>query len=192
MRKIRSGSADEHQTRSAQLRLEMGYRLPAIGHRTRMLSEPSPNDLDGVAGSAVGRQTVCAVPSSVKLMPHRHPEDRVYTVVSGVFYIGLGSVFDEERLQAYPPGAVVVPPGDTRISTGRNPEPTSPKYRPSDRSASNTSTRSTIPGMSEQGLVFRWPSRGTSRGWHRLEPVHRSAHNRYRCRSHERRFEATS
>jgi hypothetical protein len=24
----------------------------------------------------------------VKLMPHRHPEDRIYTVMSGVFYIG--------------------------------------------------------------------------------------------------------
>ena len=85
------------------------------------------------------------VPSSVKLMPHQHPEDRVYTVISGVFYIGLGSVFDEERLQAYPPGAVIVLPGGTPISTGQNLEPTSPKYRPSDRSASNASTRSTIP-----------------------------------------------
>jgi len=28
--------------------------------------------------------------SGVKMMPHRHPEDRVYTVISGVFYIGLG------------------------------------------------------------------------------------------------------
>ena len=53
------------------------------------------------------------LPSSVKLMPHLHPEDRVYTVISGVFYIGLGSVFDEERLQAYPPGAVIVLPGGT-------------------------------------------------------------------------------
>ena len=30
------------------------------------------------------------VPSGVKLMPHKHPEDRIYTVISGVFYIGLG------------------------------------------------------------------------------------------------------
>ncbi len=36
-------------------------------------------------------------------MPHHHPEDRVYTVISGVFYVGLGSRFDEEQLQAYPP-----------------------------------------------------------------------------------------
>jgi len=53
------------------------------------------------------------VPGGVKLMPHRHPEDRVYTVISGVFYIGLGDKFDAEKLQAYPPGSVVVLPGNT-------------------------------------------------------------------------------
>ena len=53
------------------------------------------------------------VPSGVKLMPHRHQEDRVYTVMSGVFYIGLGEQFDENGLEAYPPGAVVILPGDT-------------------------------------------------------------------------------
>ena len=53
------------------------------------------------------------VPHGVKLMPHRHPEDRIYTVISGVFYIGLGDEFDAEKLQAYPPGAVIVLPGNT-------------------------------------------------------------------------------
>jgi quercetin dioxygenase-like cupin family protein len=53
------------------------------------------------------------VPHGVKLMPHRHPEDRVYTVMSGVFYIGLGDRFDPEKLVAYPPGSVVVLPGNT-------------------------------------------------------------------------------
>jgi quercetin dioxygenase-like cupin family protein len=53
------------------------------------------------------------VPHDVKLMPHRHPEDRVYTVISGVFYIGLGDQFDPDKLQAYPPGSVVVLPGNT-------------------------------------------------------------------------------
>jgi quercetin dioxygenase-like cupin family protein len=53
------------------------------------------------------------VPSGVKLMPHRHPEDRIYTVISGVFYIGLGEQFDAEKLRAHPPGSVVVLPGDT-------------------------------------------------------------------------------
>jgi hypothetical protein len=53
------------------------------------------------------------VPHRVKLMPHKHPEDRVYTVISGIFYIGLGDRFDDDKLQAYPPGSVVVLPGDT-------------------------------------------------------------------------------
>jgi quercetin dioxygenase-like cupin family protein len=53
------------------------------------------------------------VPTNVKLMPHRHPEDRVYTVISGVFYIGLGEEFDADKLHAYPPGSVIVLPGDT-------------------------------------------------------------------------------
>jgi hypothetical protein len=33
--------------------------------------------------------------------------------MSGVFYIGLGEQFDEKGLQAIPPGAVVVLPGNT-------------------------------------------------------------------------------
>jgi quercetin dioxygenase-like cupin family protein len=53
------------------------------------------------------------VPSGVKLMPHRHPEDRVYTVMSGVFYIGLGDDFDGDKLKAFAPGSVIVLPGDT-------------------------------------------------------------------------------
>ena len=40
------------------------------------------------------------VPRGVKLMPHRHPEDRVYTVISGVFYIGLGDQFDPATPEA--------------------------------------------------------------------------------------------
>ena len=53
------------------------------------------------------------VPHGVKLMPHTHPEDRVYTVISGVFYIGLGSEFDAGKLEVYPPGAVIILPGNT-------------------------------------------------------------------------------
>lgn len=53
------------------------------------------------------------VPDGIKLMPHKHPEDRVYTVMSGIFYIGLGEVFDGDKLEAYPPGTVIVLPGDT-------------------------------------------------------------------------------
>lgn len=53
------------------------------------------------------------VPHDVKLMPHVHPEDRVYTVLSGIFYIGLGDRFEADELQAYPPGSVIILPGNT-------------------------------------------------------------------------------
>jgi quercetin dioxygenase-like cupin family protein len=53
------------------------------------------------------------VPGGVKLMPHRHPEDRIYTVMSGVFYIGVGDRFDSDGVEAFPPGSVIVLPGNT-------------------------------------------------------------------------------
>ena len=52
-------------------------------------------------------------PGGTKLMPHRHPEDRIYTVMSGVFYIGPGDQFDGDKVQAFPPGSVIVLPGNT-------------------------------------------------------------------------------
>jgi quercetin dioxygenase-like cupin family protein len=51
------------------------------------------------------------LPIGARLMPHKHPEDRVYTVMSGVFYIGLGEQFDESALSAYGAGGVLVLPG---------------------------------------------------------------------------------
>ena len=51
------------------------------------------------------------VPGGTRLMPHKHSEDRIYTVISGVFYIGLGETFDENKLQAFAPGSVIVLPG---------------------------------------------------------------------------------
>ena len=53
------------------------------------------------------------MPHGVKLMPHRHAEDRIYTVISGLFCIGLGDQFDVEKLVAYPPRAVIILPGNT-------------------------------------------------------------------------------
>jgi quercetin dioxygenase-like cupin family protein len=52
-------------------------------------------------------------PGGTILPPHVHKEDRIYTVMSGVFYIGRGDKFDADALQAYPPGSVVVLPGGT-------------------------------------------------------------------------------
>jgi len=77
---------------------------------------PPPVRLAVIVGqpSETGPYTIrVRVPNGVKLMPHKHPEDRIYTVISGVFYIGLGEQFDPAALQAYPPGSVIVLPGDT-------------------------------------------------------------------------------
>jgi len=51
------------------------------------------------------------LPHGTRMMPHKHAEDRIYTVISGVFYIGLGDEFDEGRLTAHSPGTVLVLPG---------------------------------------------------------------------------------
>jgi quercetin dioxygenase-like cupin family protein len=51
------------------------------------------------------------LPAGVRMMPHKHAEDRIYTVLSGVFYIGLGEEFDENLLSAYGVGSVLVLPG---------------------------------------------------------------------------------
>jgi quercetin dioxygenase-like cupin family protein len=52
------------------------------------------------------------LPGGTRMMPHKHPEDRIYTVMSGTFYIGLGETFDESKLMAYAPGSVIVLPGN--------------------------------------------------------------------------------
>lgn len=51
------------------------------------------------------------LPAGTRMPPHRHPEDRLYTVISGVFYIGRGEVFDEDKLEAFAPGSLIVLPG---------------------------------------------------------------------------------
>src|SRR3954447_17182077 len=56
--------------------------FPPSAHLAIVVGEPSE----------MGLYTVrVRVPQGVKLMPHRHREDRVYTVISGIFYIGLDS-----------------------------------------------------------------------------------------------------
>ena len=47
-------------------------------------------------------------PPGVRVMPHTHPEDRIYTILRGTWYIGLGEAFDSTRLERYPAGSVYV------------------------------------------------------------------------------------
>ncbi|MFC0408390.1 cupin domain-containing protein [Roseomonas elaeocarpi] len=52
-------------------------------------------------------------PKGVRNLPHTHPDARIVTVLSGTFYQGFGGTFDEAKLQALPPGSVVVIPAGT-------------------------------------------------------------------------------
>jgi len=67
------------------------------------------------------------VPSGVKLMPHRHPEDRVYTVMSGVFHIGLATDSTAMRSRRIRLAASSFCPAIRGTSIGRSPANTSPR-----------------------------------------------------------------
>ena len=63
------------------------------------------------------------LPHGTKMMPHKHAEDRIYTVISGIFYIGLGDEFDESKLTAHGPGTVLVlPSGQSHFHWARSGE----------------------------------------------------------------------
>ena len=47
---------------------------------------------------------------NTKIEAHAHPDDRVATVISGTWYFGYGSTFDESALRALPPGSVYTEP----------------------------------------------------------------------------------
>ena len=68
------------------------------GRRRGQPSEPSPYAI----------RSKCPT-----LMPHKHSEDRVYTVISGLSYIGLCDELDAVKLEAHPPGAVIILHGNT-------------------------------------------------------------------------------
>jgi quercetin dioxygenase-like cupin family protein len=47
-----------------------------------------------------------------RLPPHRHPDVRYVTVLTGVFHLGFGETFDAARLKAYPAGSLIVIPAN--------------------------------------------------------------------------------
>ncbi|MEP7313451.1 MAG: cupin domain-containing protein [Pseudomonadota bacterium] len=47
-----------------------------------------------------------------KIAPHRHPDERVSTVLAGTIYVGFGSVFDASKVVAIPTGGVYVAPAN--------------------------------------------------------------------------------
>jgi len=50
------------------------------------------------------------IPPNTRIEAHTHPDDRVATVVSGTWYIGYGSRFDEKSAKALAPGSFYTEP----------------------------------------------------------------------------------
>lgn len=50
------------------------------------------------------------VPAKTKIEAHAHPDDRAATVISGTWYIGYGSRFEESKLKALLPGSFYTEP----------------------------------------------------------------------------------
>jgi hypothetical protein len=55
---------------------------------------------------------VLRIPALTRIDPHVHRDDRVTTVVSGIWYIGYGDVFKKTELKAQPPGSSYAEPAN--------------------------------------------------------------------------------
>lgn len=62
------------------------------------------------------------VPANTRIAAHKHPDDRVATVISGTWFIGYGTEFDEKKLKALKPGSFYTEPPDVDhfARTGRS------------------------------------------------------------------------
>ena len=93
------------QTLPDQIKWNQNPALPSGGQSAVIYGHPTQ------AGSTY--ITRVKLPADFKVAPHSHPDDMVYTVLSGTFYIGFGDTFDEAKLKAFPVGSVFVVPAKT-------------------------------------------------------------------------------
>jgi pimeloyl-ACP methyl ester carboxylesterase/quercetin dioxygenase-like cupin family protein len=57
------------------------------------------------------------VPAHTRISAHSHRDDRVATVISGIWHFGYGGKFDEAKLKALPPGSFYTePPGQPHFA----------------------------------------------------------------------------
>jgi ChrR Cupin-like domain len=52
------------------------------------------------------------LPPNTVSQAHSHPEGRMYTVISGTWYVGYGEKFDASKLKALPPGSFYTEPAN--------------------------------------------------------------------------------
>lgn len=88
--------------------------------REQIKWKPQPALLEGAMHAEIVGDTLEAgpyifrlrVPPGVRVMPHFHPDDRIYTVLSGTFCIGSGESFKDNLLEKYGTGDVVFVPAN--------------------------------------------------------------------------------
>src|SRR5262249_17325107 len=86
-----------------QIKWMQGPAIPAGGMVATVYGDPR---------KAAPFITRVKLPADLRIQPHTHPDERVYTVISGTFYIGFGDKFDAARLKAYPAGSAFVVPAN--------------------------------------------------------------------------------
>jgi hypothetical protein len=94
-------AADVHSIKPDEIKWSQHPALPKGAMRAVVYGDPTK------PGPYVTR---LRAPLGLKVLPHTHPEDRIYTVLSGTLYLGIGDTWDESKLVAYPQGTVLFLP----------------------------------------------------------------------------------
>src|SRR6185436_20070384 len=105
---------NESRAAASGLRLTVGEveALPAIGAGagTSGVSGIQTRVLTGNP-TQPGTYTIqLSVPANTRIEAHDQPDDRVVTVISGMWLFGYGSSFDEKALKELPPGSFYTEP----------------------------------------------------------------------------------
>ena len=77
-------------------------RVPGL-ERANIIREP------GKPGPVVWR---LKFPANYTAQAHTYPDDRTYTILSGIWYLGWGTKFDEAKLKALPAGSFYAAPAN--------------------------------------------------------------------------------
>src|ERR1700723_730744 len=62
--------------------------------------------LEGNPGASSGDYTVrLKMPAGYRIAPHWHPQRENVTVLSGTFKVGMGDIFDKDKMASFPAGS---------------------------------------------------------------------------------------
>ena len=97
---------------SQELKLEPRVIVPADVKWTVAANGIQTSVLYGDPAKAGFYVMFYKIPVELKLPPHFHPESRTVVVVTGKFYYGYGSTFDESKMYEMPQGTYFTEPGN--------------------------------------------------------------------------------